>query len=98
MALSEGWIKVHRKIERCEALKCKEFDKVHAFIWMIEEANIKPSTIENVSGRGQSKIKRGQFRTSFSSLANEFGWSERKIRTFIDALEAEKNDKDGSRQ
>ena len=84
MAKSEGWIKWFRKAETNEVLKDESFDKLHAFMFLVEKANIEP--IDITFGNGTMHLERGQLHTSIRKLSVIWNWSEGKTRRFIDAL------------
>lgn len=77
-----GWIKVWRKIEDCKALQDEQFDKYHAFTWLIMNANVRTS----VTAKGD-KVKRGQLATSYRELANAWNWSVKKTYDFLQNLQ-----------
>lgn len=81
---SEGWIKWYRKADHNEVLKDERFDKYHAFLYLVERANIEPTDIP--FGSGTMHLERGQFHTSIKKLARTWGWSEGKVRRFLGAL------------
>lgn len=85
--MAKGWIKIWRTIADVEELKDDHYDKTHAFGYMIARANIEDTYI---FGSSRKRIKRGQFHTSIRKLSVKFGWSERKLRLFLDALEKAK--------
>ena len=84
MAKNEGWIKWYRKAEQNEILKDECFDKYHAFLYLVERANIEP--IDIPFGQGTMHLDRGQFHTSIKKLAETWNWSEGKTRRFLGAL------------
>lgn len=81
----DGYIKLYRRIEDYPVLMCEEFDKYHAFLWMVERANFVDTRI---SFNGRYKVlKRGQFITSIRKLELVFGWSKKRVRVFLDDLQ-----------
>ena len=84
VAKNEGWIKWFRKAEHNDVLKDDTFDKLHAFMYLVEKANIEPVDIP--MGNKTLHLERGQFHTSIKKLATIWGWSEGKTRRFLGAL------------
>ena len=62
----------------------KPFSKFQAWIWIVGKANF-ADTKTMFHGKVQ-KIKRGQMRISYRFLANEWGWSEMRVRRFLKLL------------
>lgn len=81
-----GYIKFYRKAELNPILHCDEFDRMHAWLWLIERANFKPVKIR-IDGKIRV-LERGQLWTSVRSLARTFGWGERRVRNFLNDLES----------
>lgn len=79
-----GWIKWYRKAEETEVLKDDTFDKYHAFLYLVEKANIEPVDIP--MGKEVLHLQRGQLHTSIKKLSRTWGWSEGKTRRFLGAL------------
>ena len=84
MAKSEGWIKWFRKAEHNDVLQDEMFDKLHAFMYLVEKANIEPVDIP--IGNKTLHLERGQFFTSIRKLAKEWNWSLGKTHRFIGTL------------
>lgn len=84
MASNDGWIKWFRKADQNEVLKDERFDKYHAFLYLVERANVTPVDIP--FGNGMMHLERGQFHTSIKHLAKTWNWSEGKVRRFLGAL------------
>jgi hypothetical protein len=76
--MSEGWIKLHRKILNWEWWDDHETFKV--FIYLLLTANHADRTY-----RGQV-VKRGEVRTSREKMATATGMTDRKIRTALSNL------------
>ena len=81
-----GYILWYRKAESNPVLEDDKFDRLHAWLWMIERANFKRVTI-TYNGK-KRQLKRGQFITSTRRLSAVFNWSKRKVSQFLDDLEA----------
>jgi hypothetical protein len=83
-----GWIKLHRQIRRNPLFKEKrKFSKFEAWIDMLLEANHCNKTI--LLGNELIEVKRGCFITSELKLANRWGWSRTKVRSFLKILSNE---------
>lgn len=80
-----GYILWYRKAESNPVLEDDKFDRLHAWLWMIERANYKRVTI--VFNGKKKQLKRGQFVTSSRKLATAFGWSVSKVQRFLSDLE-----------
>ena len=80
-----GFIKWYRKAEGNPVLKDKSFDRLHAFLYLVERANIQDSRIP--FGTTYKLIRRGQLFTSLEKLSQIFGWSLKRTRLFIEDLE-----------
>jgi len=81
--MSEGWIKLHRKILNWEWWDDHETFKL--FVYLLLTANHTDRTY-----RGQV-VKRGQIRTSREKMATATGMTNRKIRTALSNLIATKD-------
>lgn len=81
-----GWIKWFRSAELNQILNDGEpFDKVHAFLWMVESAAPKATTRKGV------KLKRGQLWTTYRFMQKTWHWgSLYKVGAFLDELETNK--------
>lgn len=80
-----GWIKLHRKISAHWLYDDKPFDMFHAWCDLLMEANH-----ETAMRPYHGKIieqKRGQVVYTVKGLQDRWGWSYRKVRAFLDALE-----------
>ena len=84
MAKNEGWIKWYRKAEHNDVLKDEKFDKFHAFLYLVERANIEPVDIP--IGTQTLHLERGQFFTSIRKLSKEWNWSLGKTHRFLGTL------------
>lgn len=84
MAKNEGWIKWFRKAEHNDVLKDDRFDKFHAFLYLVEKANIDPVDIP--IGNTVLHLERGQMFTSIRKLSKEWNWSLGKTYRFLGTL------------
>ena len=80
-----GWIKLHRKISAHWLYEDKPFDMFHAWADLLMEANHE-STMRTFHGKIIEQ-KRGQVAYTVKGLCDRWGWSYRKTRNFLDALE-----------
>lgn len=81
-----GWIKWFRSAELNQVLNDGEpFDRMHAFLWMVESAAPKATTRKGV------KLKRGQLWTTYRFMMDTWHWgSHHKVKRFLTELEADK--------
>ena len=87
MKLSNGWIKLHRKILDCFIWQDKPYDKARAWIdlLLIAMHHDKKMLIDDEV----VIIQRGSFMTSIVKLADRWGWSRNKVVRYLDMLESE---------
>lgn len=85
--VSNGWIKLHRKILDCFIWQDKPFDKARAWIDLLLLAvhNDKKMLIDG----DVTVVNRGSFFTSRMKLADRWGWSVKKVDTYLNLLEKE---------
>ena len=81
----DGWISIHRKIKEHWIWQEKPFDKRSAWIDMLLMANHKDNKF--LLGNGLVEVQRGSFITSEVKLADRWGWSRTKVRSFLDLLQ-----------
>lgn len=82
-----GWVSIHRSITDHWLWKDQPFSKGQAWVHLIMLANHKDNKF-----LVKSKLiecKRGQIARSLSNLSNEFGWTVKKVRGFLNLLEKE---------
>lgn len=79
-----GWVKWWRSAELNPVLnKGEPFDRLHAFLWMVESAATEDSVRLGVP------VKRGQLVVSERFLASVWNWKSRcKVRRFLADLES----------
>jgi hypothetical protein len=70
----------------------KSYSDFEAWIWLLTEAVWKPRRIRVTNGRavGTVELKRGQLSHSRSYMAKAWGWSEKRVRTFLYRLETDR--------
>ena len=85
--MSNGWIKLHRKILACFIWQDKPYDKARAWIdlLLIAMHHDKKMLIDDEV----VIIQRGSFMTSIVKLADRWGWSRNKVVRYLDMLESE---------
>lgn len=85
--MSNGWIKLHRKILDCFIWQDKPYDKARAWIDLLLLAmhSDKKMLIDGDS----AIVKRGSFFTSRVKLADRWGWSISKVDKYLTLLEKE---------
>jgi hypothetical protein len=81
----DGWIMVHRKSMENEIYVERPFDCFHAWLDLLFRANTAPVTIAFAGDK--LKLDRGEFLTSYSSLAEVWGWNRQTVRKFILGLQ-----------
>lgn len=82
-----GFIKVHRDIEHNWVWEQKPFSMGQAWIDLILKANYKDNKF--LLGKELVDVNRGDIITSELKLADRWGWSRTKIRSFLLLLENE---------
>jgi biotin operon repressor len=82
--MSNGWIKLHRKIID-KAFYCKDSEKVHLWIHLLLKAN--HYDYEEMLGGKPILCKSGQFTTGRKQLSSETGISESKVERILTYLE-----------
>lgn len=80
----EGWISVHRKIKECWIWDEKPFDRTHAWIDLLLSANHQAKKI--MFDGTLYEVERGSFITSIRKLCDKWGWSNTKVKKFLEAL------------
>lgn len=85
--MSDGWIKLHRKIQDCFLWQDKPFDKARAWIDLLLMAMHHDKKIF-IDGE-PIVVSRGSFMTSTLKLSDRWGWSRNKVLRFLNVLESE---------
>ena len=84
--MSQGYIKLHRKLQECWIWDSDEpFDRRSAWIDILISAN--HSDNKMLFDGNLILIKRGQFITSIRKLSTKWKWSSTKVTAFLDTLE-----------
>lgn len=81
----QGYIYLERKIRDHWLWDDKPFAMAQAWIDLIFSANHEDKNI--IWNGSKLTIRRGQFITSVSKLADRWGWNRKKVRRFLKALE-----------
>jgi len=81
----KGWISLYRKIQDSWLWEDKPFARGQAWIDLLLQANHKDK--KKLSKGELVEIKKGSFLTSEQILAARWGWSRKKVRSFLDVLE-----------
>lgn len=84
----DGWIKLHRKIADNWLWADKPFSKGQAWIDLLLLANHDDKKV--LRGSTLVDCKRGTHITSILKLSTRWGWSRKKVSSFLDVLENEK--------
>ena len=82
---SQGWISVHRKIEDDWLWKDKPFSRGQAWVDLLLMANHEDSKI--LFNGELIEVKRGQRITSIKKLCDRWGWSNKKVKRFLELLQ-----------
>jgi hypothetical protein len=84
-----GFIVIARKIFDNPLLK--DAERFRAWAWLLGEAAWKQRRIRIATGRTSRLIvlERGQLSHSLRYMATSWGWSIKRVRTFLDDLEAD---------
>jgi|Wag4MinimDraft_15_1082655.scaffolds.fasta_scaffold00672_2 DNA replication protein DnaD len=80
-----GWIKLHRQITEHWLWEEKPFSKGQAWIDLLLQANHQDK--KAVIGNDIIEVKRGSFVTSIRKLSERWGWSNTKIKNFLNLLQ-----------
>lgn len=80
-----GWVKIHRDILDHWIWQEKPYDKAHAFLDLILQANHSGKKV--LVGNELEEISRGCLITSELKLMDRWGWSKNKVRSFLNLLE-----------
>lgn len=85
--MSDGWIKLHRKIQNCFIWEDKPYDKARAWIDLLMLAMHQDKKL--IIDGNVVVIGRGSFMTSRLKLADRWGWSLKKVDSYFKMLENE---------
>ncbi len=83
-----GFIKLYRGWRDTDGLlPSKEFSDFEAWLWLLENAAWKSRSRFNAKGE-QIHLNRGQMHVSVRSLCTAFGWSRKRVVSFLGRIEA----------
>jgi hypothetical protein len=81
-----GFIKLHRGWHDSSQFADEPYCERAAWCWLLTNAAWKETTQRNHKGEVVT-VGRGQYQTSFRTLAAQWGWSIKRVRTFLKVLE-----------
>jgi hypothetical protein len=81
-----GYIKLHRGWHDSDQFTNEPYCERAAWCWLLTNAAWKDTTQRNHKGE-VVPVSRGQYHTSFRALAGQWGWSIKRVRTFLKVLE-----------
>lgn len=82
-----GYIKLHRGWRDTDGLTpSTHYSDWEAWIWLLENAAWKPRTRFNAKGE-EIRLERGQLHLSVRALCTAWGWSRKRVCTFLDRIE-----------
>lgn len=81
----KGWISIYRSIQDHWLWQEKPFSKGQAWLDLLLSANHQDKKI--VFDSNLLEVKRGQFITSIRKLCDKWGWSNSKVKKFLDLLQ-----------
>lgn len=87
ISMSNGWIKLHRKIQDSFIWEEKPYDRARAWIDLLLLVMHSDKKIM-IDGK-VVVVKQGSYMTSILKLADRWGWSKKKTNAFIKMLENE---------
>ena len=85
---SNGWIKLYRKLQDNTLWQDKPFSKGQAWIDLLLDVNHKEREI--LLGNEIIKVQPGEKITSIRLLCEQWGWSNTKVKKFLDLLEKQR--------
>lgn len=81
-----GYIKLFRGWHDSDQFTGEPYCERAAWVWLLTNAAWKETTQRNHKGEAVT-VGRGQFRTSLRTLAAEWKWSVKRVRSFLKVLE-----------
>lgn len=82
-----GWFAIKRgTLDHDMFAPVKPWSRFEAWVWMVENAAYKPVTID-IGGKPY-RVERGSLCFAQRFLASKFGWSKKKVSTFLENLES----------
>lgn len=83
----KGWVSVHRQLKDNWLWKDKPFSKGQAWIDILLRVNHKPNKVP--IGNKIIDVYEGQTLWSVKAMADEWGWSRKKVDNFLNTLQTE---------
>ena len=83
--VNKGWISLYRSIQDHWLWQEKPYDKAHAWLDLLLSANHQDKKI--VFDSNLVEVKRGEFITSIRKLCERWGWSNSKVKKFLETLQ-----------
>lgn len=83
----QGWIKLHRCIRSNWIWNDKPFSRGQAFLDLLLMVNHEDKKI--IFNGSLTEVKRGSCITSIRKLGDKWGWSNKKIKMFLDQLQGD---------
>lgn len=83
--VNKGWISLYRSIQDHWLWQEKPFSKAQAWLDLLLSANYQDKKI--VFDSNLVEVKRGEFITSIRKLCERWGWSNSKVKKFLDTLQ-----------
>lgn len=80
-----GYYLIRRGLWNEEIFKKEKFTEREAYLWLYEHATYK-TIMREFKGRTY-KIQKGQYYGSITNVAETFGWSRDKLRSFIERMQ-----------
>ncbi|MDU3323588.1 MAG: hypothetical protein E6X82_03980 [Clostridium sp.] len=84
----QGWIKLHRCIRSNWIWNDKPFSRGQAFLDLLLMVNHEDKKI--IFNGSLTEVKRGGCITSIRKLGDKWGWSNKKVKMFLDQLQSDK--------
>lgn len=83
--VNKGWISLYRSIQDHWLWQEKPFSKAQAWLDLLLSANYQDKKI--VFDSNLVEVKRGEFITSIRKLCERWGWSNSKVKKFLETLQ-----------
>jgi hypothetical protein len=80
-----GYFKVWRKVFENPILNHDPFDRFHAFLYLVANANFMPRQVW--FQKSMHDVQRGQLVTTYRQLARDWKWSREKVLNFVRVLD-----------
>lgn len=85
--MKTGYIKTHRSIQDCWIWNCEKFDKAHAWMDLLLDAN--HHDVKLLIESRPTVVSRGSLYTSKLNLANKWKWNRKTVTSFLSMLESD---------